>query len=52
MREEFPLYFEGLNGPRRMETIWDGLSRRGMSEDKLEKLFGLNVYRLYKEVIG
>jgi len=51
-REEWPLYFEELNGPRRMETIWDGLARRGMPEDKLEKLFGLNVYRLYTEVIG
>ncbi len=51
-REEWPLYFEELNGPRRMETIWDGLSKRGMNEDKLEKLFGLNIHRLYAEVIG
>jgi membrane dipeptidase len=51
-REEWPLYFEELNGPRRMETIWDGLAGRGMSEDNLEKLFGQNVYRLYSEVIG
>lgn len=52
IREEWPLYFEELNGPRRMETIWDGLSKRGMSEDRLEKLFGLNLQRLYTEVIG
>ncbi|MDH4072242.1 MAG: dipeptidase [Gammaproteobacteria bacterium] len=51
-REEWPLYFEELNGPRRMETIWDGLSKRGMSERNLEKLFGLNIYRLYEAVIG
>ncbi|MED5462656.1 MAG: membrane dipeptidase [Pseudomonadota bacterium] len=51
-REEWPLYFEELNGPRRMETIWDGLSRRGMNEDDLEKLFGLNIHRLYAEVVG
>jgi membrane dipeptidase len=51
-REEWPLYFEELNGPRRMETIWDGLSGRGMGEDNLEKLFGLNIRRLYEEVIG
>ena len=25
VRSEWPLYFEELNGPRRMETIWDGL---------------------------
>lgn len=52
VRSEWPLYFEELNGPRRMETIWDGLSNRGMNEDNLEKLFGLNLLRLYSEVIG
>lgn len=52
VREEWPLYFEELNGPRRMETIWDGLAARGLSEGHLEKVFGLNVERLYKEVIG
>ena len=52
VRSEWPLYFEELNGPRRMETIWDGLAKRGMKEDDLEKLFGLNIYRLYEDVIG
>jgi membrane dipeptidase len=52
VRSEWPLYFEELNGPRRMETIWDGLQSRGMNEDHLEKLFGLNLERLYTEVIG
>lgn len=51
-RSQWPLYFEELNGPRRMETIWDGLAARGMSEGNLEKLFGLNLHRLYTEVIG
>jgi membrane dipeptidase len=51
-RSQWPLYFEELNGPRRMETIWDGLSKRGMSQENLEKLFGLNLQRLYKDVIG
>lgn len=51
-RSQWPLYFEELNGPRRMETIWDGLAKRGMSEGNLEKLFGLNLRRLYTEVIG
>ncbi|HRW31039.1 MAG TPA: membrane dipeptidase, partial [Emcibacteraceae bacterium] len=49
---DWPLYFEDLNGPRRMEVIWDGLKRRGLSEGQLEKIMGLNVYRLYEEVIG
>lgn len=51
-RAMWPLYFEELNGPRRMETIWDGLAGRGMTEDNLEKLFGTNLYRLYAGVIG
>lgn len=51
-RAMWPLYFEELNGPRRMETIWDGLASRGLAEDQLEKLFGTNLHRLYSEVIG
>ncbi len=51
-RSQWPLYFEELNGPRRMETIWNGLAKRGMGQRDLEKLFGLNVLRLYGEVIG
>lgn len=51
-RAMWPLYFEELNGPRRMETIWDGLASRGMAEGQLEKLFGTNLHRLYSEVIG
>ena len=48
---EWPLYLEEVNGPRRMETIWDGFAKRGMSEGELEKVFGGNQYRLYSEVI-
>jgi membrane dipeptidase len=51
-RSEWPLYFEELNGPRRMETIWDGLAGRGMRVGELEKVFGQNLLRLYSEVIG
>ena len=51
-RSQWPLYFEELNGPRRMETIWDGLAKRGMKQSDLEKLFGLNLQRLYSAVIG
>lgn len=51
-RAMWPLYFEELNGPRRMETIWDGLAKRGMSEANLEKIFGTNLHRLYESVIG
>ncbi len=47
-----PYFLEGLNGPRRMETIWDGLVERGFSEDEVERIMGRNLYRLYEEVIG
>jgi microsomal dipeptidase-like Zn-dependent dipeptidase len=35
-----------------MEVIWDGLKKRGFSERELEKVMGLNNYRIYKEVVG
>jgi microsomal dipeptidase-like Zn-dependent dipeptidase len=35
-----------------MEVIWDGLKKRGLSEGELDKVMGLNNYRIYKEVIG
>ncbi len=47
-----PLYFEELNSPRRMEVIWDKLVERGLSEDDVEKITGLNVYNYYKEILG
>ncbi len=48
----WPLFIDELNGPRRMEVIWDGLKKKGLSERELEKVMGLNNYRIYKEVIG
>ncbi len=50
--KDFPLFMEKLNGPRRMEVIWDGLKKRKLSEDDIEKVMGGNVYRIYKEIIG
>jgi membrane dipeptidase len=49
---DWPLYMPALNGPRRMEVVWDGLVERGYSEDEVEKIMGLNLLRLYTEVIG
>jgi membrane dipeptidase len=43
---------EGLNGPRRMEVVLDGLVKRNYSEDQIEKIMSKNLYRLYQEVIG
>lgn len=50
--KEWPLYFEELNGPRRMEVIWDGMKKRGHSNTTLEKVFGDNMLRLYRDVVG
>ena len=50
--QDFPLFMEKLNGPGRMEIIWEGLKKRKISENDIEKVMGKNVYRIYKEVIG
>jgi len=48
----WPLYFEELNSPIRMQTIWDGLSGRGMKDSVLEKIMGTNLIRLYNQIYG
>ncbi len=50
--EDWPLYMDELNGPGRMETIWNSLKKRKVSEAVIEKVMGLNVYRVYKEVVA
>ena len=52
VNEDWPLFMTSLNGPRRMEVVWDGLAKMGCSERDREKVMGLNLYRLYKDVIG
>lgn len=52
VNNDWPLYMTSLNGPGRMEVIWDGLIKRGYSETEVEKIMGQNLYNLYKEVIG
>jgi membrane dipeptidase len=49
---ELPLFLEALNGPRRMETIWDALTKRGYKAADVERIMGLNLYRLYRDVLG
>jgi membrane dipeptidase len=49
---DWPLYMPQLNGPRRMEVVWDGVVGLGYSEDDVEKIMGLNLLRLYTDVIG
>ena len=50
--DDWPLFMPRMNGPRRMEVVWDGLVARGHSEDQVEKIMAGNLYRLYQEVIG
>ena len=48
----WPFFISELNHPRRMETIWDGLKKRGYKTTEIEKIMGGNFYRVFKEVIG
>lgn len=50
--DDLPWFMTELNGPRRMETIWDGLKGRGLTDGQLEKIMGQNVRRVYSETIG
>jgi membrane dipeptidase len=50
--QELPLFLEALNGPRRMETISNALTRRGYRAGQVEKILGGNLHRLYRAVIG
>jgi membrane dipeptidase len=49
---ELPYFIDELNGPSRMTVVWDGLVERGYSEGDVERIMGLNLFRLYEDVIG
>ena len=49
---ELPYFIDELNGPGRMEVVWDGLVGRGYGEDDVERIMGRNLYRLYQDVLG
>jgi len=42
-----PWFMGEVDGPRRMETIWDGLKDRGLSAGQAEKIMSENVRRVY-----
>jgi len=48
----WPFFISELNHPRRMETIAEGLTRRGRTSDEIDKVLGGNWYRLFRETIG
>ena len=49
---DLPYFIDELNGPRRMEIVWEGLEKRGLAAGDLEKVMGLNLRRLYRDVVG
>lgn len=49
---DWPLYLEKLNGPRRMEVVREGLRKRKLSQSAIDKIMGMNIYRIYQNVIG
>ena len=49
---DWPLFINELNGPRRMEVVWDGVRKLGYPSATVEKIMGTNVRRIYREVIG
>ena len=49
---ELPYFIDELNGPRRMEVVWDGLRKRGLTERDAERVMGTNLLRLYTNVLG
>lgn len=48
----WPFFIADLNHPRRMETIASGLTRRGYKSADVDKILGMNFYRLFRETIG
>ncbi|MFP5354830.1 MAG: dipeptidase [Gemmatimonadota bacterium] len=49
---ELPYFIHELNGPGRMEVVWDGLVKRGLPARDVARVMGGNVYRLYRDVMG
>jgi membrane dipeptidase len=50
--DDWPLYIDELNGPRRMEVVWDGVRKLGYPERVVEKIMGGNLRRIYQDVIA
>ena len=48
----WPFFISELNHPRRMETIAEGLTKKGYHADAIDKILGRNFYRLFKDTIG
>lgn len=51
IKGRFPPYIEEVNDPRRYHTIAEGLQKRGWKLDDIAKVLGLNLVRVYREVL-
>ena len=51
-RFRWPFFLSELNHPRRMETVTQGLARRGRPPREIDKILGENFLRLFEETIG
>lgn len=49
---DWPLFIDELNGPRRMEVVWEGVRKLGHGAAAADKVMGGNLHRLYSEVVG
>ncbi len=48
----WPPFIEELDVPEKMYIIADGLQKRGYTSADIEKVMGLNMMRVYREVLG
>ena len=48
----WPPFIEELDVPEKMYLIADGLSQRGYSREDIARVMGLNLMRVYKEILG
>ena len=51
LKSRFPPYIDEVNGPQRYRVIAEGLHKRGYSTGDIEKILGLNLLRVYKQVL-
>jgi len=51
IKGRFPPYINEVNNPRRYHTIAEGLQKRGWKLEDIAKILGLNLVRVYKEVL-
>jgi membrane dipeptidase len=46
------IYPKGIETPRTLPALTEGLLKRGFAEDAIEKILGLNLVRVYEAVWG